>query len=299
MTMCLIFFSYNIHPEYRLIVAANRDEFYTRPAKALDFWEDEPEILAGRDLTGMGTWMGITRSNRFAAVTNFRDPRSQKPDAPSRGLLISRFLSTNVSPEQYLEDLQASAHEYNGFNLLTGDASSLFYYSNKSSGIRQINPGFYGLSNHLLDTPWHKVEKGKAALKSLFAEKEIDVEAVFGILGDRQYPADDLLPDTGVGLIWERILSPVFVSSESYGTRSSSVLLLHRTGEISFTERTFTGFASVRDYLTDENLHPAQTVFRKAYPKMPLNPASGCLQPCFSFGNSPSDSLSLPGSLLK
>lgn len=276
--MCLIFFSYNIHPEYRLIVAANRDEFYNRPTKPLDFWEDEPDILAGRDLKGMGTWMGITRSNRFAAITNFRDPLSQKPDAPSRGLLVSRFLSTDVSPEQYFETVRASRHEYNGFNLLIGDASSLFYYSNKSGDIQQINPGFYGLSNHLLDTPWHKVEKGKAALKSLFAEKEINIEAVLSVLNDKECPADDLLPDTGVGLTWERILSPIFVSSECYGTRSSSVVLLHRTGEISFTERTFTGLASDRDDLTDETRHPVRTVFRKAYPKTPSNSASGYLQ---------------------
>lgn len=237
--MCLIFFSYNLHPTYRLIVAANRDEFYERPTKSLDFWEDMPEILAGRDLKGMGTWMGITKTGRFAAITNYRDPRSQKTDAPSRGLLVSRFLSNDMSAESYLESLQAAGHEYNGFNLLVGDSNSLCYYSNKADGVRQILPGIYGLSNHLLDTPWHKVEKGKAALTTLFSEKEINTDAIFEVLEDKEYPPDDRLPDTGVGLTWERILAPIFVRSENYGTRSSSVLLVKKMHDISFTERTF------------------------------------------------------------
>ena len=237
--MCLIFLGYDVHPAYRLIVAANRDEYYDRPTKPLDFWEDVPEILAGRDMIGMGTWMGITRSGRFAAITNYRDPLSQKSDAPSRGLLVSRFLSENMSPKRYLESVRMSGHEYNGFNLLIGDRSALWYYSNKGNDILQITPGIYGLSNHLLDTPWHKVEKGKAALKTVFAEAEIDIAAIFHILGDREYPPDDKLPDTGVGITWERILSPIFVASDSYGTRSSSVLLIKKTGEIFFEERSF------------------------------------------------------------
>jgi len=237
-TMCLIFFSYNMHSDFRLILAANRDEFYDRPTKMLDFWEDAPDILAGRDMKEMGTWMGITRTGRFAALTNYRDPRSLKPDAPSRGLLVSDFLSGKDSAKQYLERVQALGHEYNGFNLLVGDAENLFYYSNKGTGIRKIFPGFYGISNHLLDTPWPKVEKGKAELAILFARKRIDIQAVFQVMADRTYPRDDMLPDTGAGLEWERILSPLFVSSENYGTRSSSVLLIGRTGETVFAERT-------------------------------------------------------------
>lgn len=246
--MCLILFGYDVHPAYRLIVAANRDEYYDRPAKPLDFWEDNSEILAGRDMIGMGTWMGISRSGRFAAITNYRDPRSQKSDAPSRGLLVSRFLSGNLSPKHYLESVRKSGHEYNGFNLLIGDRSDLLYYSNRENEILQITPGIYGLSNHLLDSPWHKVEKGKAALKQVFAETEIDSDAIFHILGDREYPPDDKLPDTGVGIAWERLLSPIFVASKTYGTRSSSVLLIKKTNEVFFEERSFIPQRQIRTF---------------------------------------------------
>jgi len=242
--MCLIFFSYEQHPAYRLVLAANRDEYYERPTQSLDFWEDSPNILAGRDLKQSGTWMGITRNGRFAAITNFRDPASLKPDAPSRGLLVSDFLAGNTSPERYLESIHAVGGKYNGFNLLVGDQSALFWYSNRANGIQKIKPGLYGLSNHLLNTPWHKVENGITELEIVLAEKQseeqIDIEAVFRILADGTRPPDDRLPNTGVGLAWERILSPMFVTSETYGTRSSSVLLIKRNGEVTFAERTFT-----------------------------------------------------------
>ncbi|OQX27853.1 MAG: hypothetical protein BWK80_03225 [Desulfobacteraceae bacterium IS3] len=241
--MCLIFFLYEQHPVYRLALAANRDEYYERPTQALGFWEDSPNILAGRDLKQSGTWMGITRNGRFAAITNFRDPASLKPDAPSRGLLISDFLAGNTSPERCLEEIQSVGYRYNGFNLLLGDHAELFYYSNRADGFRKIKPGLYGLSNHLLNTPWHKVEKGMAeleiALSEEQAEEHIDIEAIFRILADGTRPPDDRLPNTGVGIEWERILSPIFVSSETYGTRSSSVLLIKRNGEVTFAERTF------------------------------------------------------------
>lgn len=237
--MCLIFFSYEMHPGYRLIVAANRDEFYERPTAPLDFWKDAPHILAGRDLRGNGTWMGVTRTGRFAAITNFRDPASVRADAPSRGLLITDFLNRDESPQSYLESVSRIGSRYNGFNLLAGDAASLFYYSNRGSGVQKVTPGIYGLSNHLLDTPWPKVKKGKDALTPLFSEKEIRTNAVFCVLEDRTQPPDAELPDTGVGLEWERMLSPLFVSGQIYGTRSSSVLLAERDGEICVTERTF------------------------------------------------------------
>ncbi|QTA91151.1 NRDE family protein [Desulfonema magnum] len=237
--MCLIFFSYNQHTDYRLILAANRDEYYERPTQALDFWDDTPHILAGRDLRGNGTWMGITRTGRWAAITNFRDPASLKADAPSRGMLVSNFLIGEASPEAYLEHISSIGHRYNGFNLLVGDASTLCYYSNRGNGIQKMNPGLYGLSNHLIDTPWPKVKKGKADLEIPLARKEIDFKDIFQILENKDHPPDETLPDTGVGLTWERILSPLFVTSDIYGTRSSSVLLMEKTGKISFWERTF------------------------------------------------------------
>ena len=237
--MCLIFFSYDMHPRYQFILAANRDEFYERPTAPLDFWEDAPYILAGRDLRGKGTWMGITRTGRFAAITNFRDPASIRTDAPSRGLLLTNFLTGDESPQSYLESVSHSGNQYKGFNLLVGNGADLFYYSNRGHGVQKVRPGFYGLSNHLLDTPWPKVRKGKDALNALFSEREIRTEAVFRVLGDQTHPPDSELPDTGMGLEWERILSPLFVTSQTYGTRSSSVLLVERDGEISVAERTF------------------------------------------------------------
>lgn len=235
--MCLILFLYDIRKDCRLVLGANRDEFYERATAPLDFWEESPDILAGRDLKGGGTWMGITRSGRFAALTNYRDPASQQADAPSRGKLVSEFLQSSVSPVQYLEKLQSEGHRYNGFNLILGDRRNLFYYSNRLDGIQKLGPGLYGLSNRFLDTPWPKVEKGKAGFAQL--GKEFDREDIFHILSDRSTAPDDQLPETGVSREWERMLSSIFISSPTYGTRSASALLISQKGEVCFAERTF------------------------------------------------------------
>jgi uncharacterized protein with NRDE domain len=238
--MCLILFSYNQHPDYQLILAANRDEFYDRPTIPLAFWDDAPNVLAGRDLKGSGTWLGITKNRRIAAITNFREPDLFKPDAPSRGLLISNYLTGTEAPRTYLKSIRTLAHRYNGFNLILGDTSGLFYYSNRSNQIKELKPGLYGLSNRLLDTPWPKVENGKAGLKKLLAEKkQINLKNIFSLLSDRKTAPDDQLPDTGIGKMWERILSAIFITSDTYGTRSSSIVTIDRSHEASFTERSF------------------------------------------------------------
>ena len=237
--MCLILFSYNQHPDYSLILAANRDEFFNRPANPLEFWEDEPSILAGKDLVGGGTWLGITRSRKFAALTNFRDPHDIKDNAPTRGDLVRNFLCGNQSPEKYLKQIRKVGHQYNGFNLLAGDQDQLWYYSNHSPKIHRIQNGFHGLSNHLLNTPWPKVTKGKSKLTPIFSQPTIDIEATFQVLCDSSNPPADQLPDTGVGTEWERILAPLFIHSEIYGTRCCSLLTIKRTGEVLFVERTF------------------------------------------------------------
>jgi len=248
--MCLILLAYDSHPTCRVVLAANRDEYYDRPTKPLAFWDDIPDILAGRDLKRNGVWLGVTRTGRIAAITNYREPFLRLENAPSRGLLVSDFLAGMESPEHYLDDIKTNGHRYNGFNLLIGDRSGLFYYSNMGSSIQKLTPGLYGLSNHLLDTPWPKIEKGKAALETLLDEKgEIDLEGVFRILADRSYPPDDQLPNTGVDRDWERVLSPLFIASPTYGTRSSSVVIVEKTGRINFAERTFEpeGTASSKD----------------------------------------------------
>ncbi len=242
--MCLIIFSYNMNSEYPLILAGNRDEFYSRPTLSLGFWDDDPAILAGRDLKEMGTWLGISTNGKIAAITNFRDPGSLKPSAPSRGNLIRDYLQGADSPQIYLKKVKKRGHEYNGFNLLAGDGNQLFYHSNRKGPVLEMTPGLYGLSNHFLDTPWPKVEKGKAAVKPFLSASSIDIEAVFNALYDTSFPPVDQLPDTGIGEEWEKELSPVFIKSDTYGTRSSSVLLIGKTGNIMFAERTYTRTAN-------------------------------------------------------
>lgn len=237
--MCLIIFSNEAHETYRIALAANRDEFYARKTAPLDFWTDKPEVLAGRDLEGGGTWMGVTKTGRIAAVTNYREPWSRLKQALSRGALTADFLTGSASPEQYLQTVERDATKYNGFNLLVGDGTGLFHYSNKGGDIQKIEPGVHGLSNRLLDTPWPKVETGKARLKSLLRGGEIDLGDIFAFLEDEKRPPDRMLPDTGVGPEWERFLSPLFISGETYGTRSSSALLIKWSGEIVFAEKTF------------------------------------------------------------
>lgn len=238
--MCLILFAYKVHPAFNLVLAANRDEFYDRPARPLGFWPERDFILAGMDLKGGGTWLGVTRSGRFAALTNYRDPASLKANAPSRGLLLTSFLSSDISPKAYLDDIRTDGHLFNGFNLLVGDTDGLYYYSNRGNGVVALSPGIYGLSNHLLDTAWPKVERGKRGLENLLrAQHAAQPERLFQLLSDRSAPLPERLPDTGVGRRWEKILGPLFIVSRHYGTRCSSVLRMSASGRISFAERSF------------------------------------------------------------
>jgi len=234
-----------MHPDYPLVLAANRDEYYDRPTRPLDYWDDAPDILAGRDLKNQGTWFGLTRTGRISAITNFREQAPQNKNAPSRGLLVSNFSVGKESPKRYLEHVKTIGQRYNGFNLIVGDGAGLFYYSNRQNSIQQVSSGVYGLSNRFLDTPWPKVERGKAAFEALISNHaKILPEDIFRILEDQTHPPDDTLPDTGFDIDWERLLSPIFISSAFYGTRSSSIILMEKTGKTTFWERTFTPDAS-------------------------------------------------------
>jgi len=229
-----------MHTDYWLILAANRDEFYDRPSALLDYWAEHPDVLAGRDLKSNGTWLGVTTTGRIGAVTNYRDPTSHMQDAPSRGILVGGYLTGNSSPRPYLDAVSKIGHTYNGFNLIVGDGSSLYYYSNRATGIRSLKPGLYGISNHLLDTPWPKVELGKGQLRAqLLGKENIETEKSWKILADGSPASDEKLPDTGVGLQWERMLSPVFITSQNYGTRSSTIVLIEKSGQTTMMERTF------------------------------------------------------------
>jgi uncharacterized protein with NRDE domain len=236
--MCLILLAWHVHPDYPLVVAANRDEYFARPSAPAAFWPQAPDVLAGRDQEAGGTWLGITRQQRFSALTNFREGGKQRPDAPSRGALVADFLVGDADPQDYLAALAARSADYNGFNLFVADERRLGYCSNRGDGPRWLTPGIYGLSNHLLDTPWPKL----AAAKVAFAKALDDLPAqdrFFALLADREIVPDTRLPETGVPLGWERILSAVFVNSPNYGTRASTLLTTHRTGWVTLIERSF------------------------------------------------------------
>ena len=177
--MCLVIFAIDCHPKYKLVVAANRDEFYNRPASPAGFWQDEPNILAGRDLKEGGTWMGITRNGRFAVLTNYRDPSRFKADRKSRGHLVQNYLSGQLDPLTYAESLGNSATDYNGFNLLFGSTGKLFYYSNQLAAVQPVQAGVHGLSNALLDDPWPKVMKGRNSLEKIIRSQSIEKEDLF------------------------------------------------------------------------------------------------------------------------
>jgi len=238
--MCLLLLAIQAHPAYPLIIAGNRDEFYERPASQAGFWKDHPEILAGRDLQAGGAWFGMTPKGRIAALTNYRDPASINPHAPSRGRLVTDFLIGEETPEVYLAALSRRPETFNGFNLTVGVKDHLCWYSNRGNGIYPIQPGIHGLSNHLLNTPWPKVSRARAALAGMLSEEAPpSLDALFELLADRTVSDDDHLPDTGVGIEWERILSPVFITSPAYGTRCSSVLVIDQNNRAIFAERTY------------------------------------------------------------
>jgi uncharacterized protein with NRDE domain len=238
-SMCLILLAYDTHPDYKLVLAANRDEFYDRPTAPLEIWADNPRIAAGRDLRGGGTWMGAGPDGRLGAITNYRDPRNIKANAPTRGTLVTDFLAGEQSAREYLEDLSQTADRYNGFNLIVYDGAALYFYSNREGLVRPIRAGWHGLSNHLLDTPWPKIRRGLELFRPAAEPAEISPEDIFKVLGDSRRPPDADLPETGVGLVWERILAPLFIESEIYGTRSSSFVTIDRTGKLEFHERTY------------------------------------------------------------
>lgn len=239
-SVCLILFAHQVHPEFPLIVAANRDEFHGRPAAAAAFWSDEPGMLAGRDLEAGGTWLGVSRRGRFAAVTNFAEEPPDPLPPRSRGALVSDFLTGGRAAEAYLREVARHASEYRGFNLLVGDAQTLWYFSNRIPEPRQLAPGTYGLSNHLLDTNWPKVRQGKSAL-AVFEESEADpaVDPLLDLLADETSPTDAELRAAGLDPERMRRAAPCFIRGEAYGTRASTVVMMRRDGLIDFTEVAF------------------------------------------------------------
>ena len=235
--MCLIFFSLKQHPTYKLIIAANRDEFYNRKTAPAGFWKDHANIVGGRDLEAQGTWMGMTTSGKISMLTNYRDPKNISPHAPSRGHLVSNYLEQHVEADDYLKQIEPQAATYNGFNLLVGTPEAFYYLSNYKSGIDKITSGLHGLSNHLLETPWPKVKNGKQKLKPILSSPTISPDQLFEFLYDEDRATDDQLPDTGIGLERERALSSMFIKSPNYGSRCSTVILVDQENQVEFSER--------------------------------------------------------------
>ena len=241
--MCLIVLAWRASPKARLIVAANRDEFFARGAAPAAWWADAPSVLAGRDLSAGGTWLGVTRAGRFAALTNFRDASAPKKDgAPSRGALAADFLKGRASAAGYVRSVQPGAGRYHGFNLLVSDGAELWSFSNVEGDPVRLPPGVRGLSNHLLETPWPKVTAARARLEAALADADDaeDLERrLLALLEDRTVAPDGALPDTGLPLNWERALSAAFVALPDYGTRASTSLIVAPDGAVRFAEARF------------------------------------------------------------
>lgn len=234
--MCLLFHCRGVHREFPFILLANRDEFYERPTQPAVFWSDAPGVLAGRDLRRGGTWLGVTRTGRWAALTNFREPSDAVFDR-SRGDIVRDYLRGEREPGDFAESVAAIAHELDGFNLLLGDRHRSLWLSNRAGGIRALEPGIHGLSNHLLETPWPKVSRGKRSLAAQLEGRPAP-DRLFEPLIDQSVQEDDL-PDTGVGPEMERMLSSAFITSQRYGTRSSTLIMVDRRDRVYFEERTY------------------------------------------------------------
>ncbi len=240
--MCLINFNIGSHDKYKMIIAANRDEFYSRPTAPVHYWEDHPNILGGRDLKAQGTWLAVSKSGKIGALTNIRTPEEMTAEAKkSRGELVVNYLLSEKSPKEYLTALAGHSSDYAGFNLLTGTPDELYYMNNYDNKISRVTDGTHGLSNEYLDTPWPKVVIGKEQLDKVISEDDIDIDALFSLLRIDTKAADDIVQQTGVDAGLEKKLSPLFIDIPDfdYGTRCSTVVLVDRQNNITLIERTF------------------------------------------------------------
>ena len=239
--MCVIFLAFDVHADYPLVLLANRDEFYDRPTAAARYWPDHPNIFAGRDLVAGGTWLGITQGGRVAAVTNYREP-GVRTGTHSRGELVADCLKGDASGEEYMARVEQHSGNYSGFNLIVGEINNerreLFYFSNRTKGVRDLKSGVYGLSNHVLDTPWPKVAAGKDRLSRTLGGT-FDKQSLFDLLADESLAEDQELPDTGIGYEKEKALSAIFIKTPIYGTRCSTLVTFSKSLVPSLEERVF------------------------------------------------------------
>lgn len=237
--MCLIVFSYKQYNDYPFVLAANRDESYKRPTEKAHVWQTSPKILAGKDEKAGGTWLGISENGRFAALTNHRQMDDIKEDTTSRGIIVKDFLLSDGNPREYLAELQRSGDKFNGFNLIAGTLDNLFYMSNKKEGIFKIQPGNHALSNAFLNTPWPKTEDSSKRFEKILNNGELNEEKLFNLLlKDKRYPIEKL-PYTGLPKDVEKAVSSIFIETDDYGTRSSTIVIVDRNMKVHFAERTY------------------------------------------------------------
>ena len=256
--MCIALIANESHAVYRLIIAANRDEFHARPTQPAHWWPED--LVAGKDLVAGGTWFGIHRSGRMSILTNFRDGKPRDPTARSRGELVVTALVNPRSPQRVLSEVLSSSEHYQGFTLIAGKPGDLYYTSNRNWMVKAVPTGVSGLSNNFLDTPWPKVERAKQRLRDALADPLLEPDALFDLLHDATPAADHELPDTGIGIELERLLSSPFIIGGNYGTRSSSLLLIDRMGGVEFIVRSFDakGEATGEARFTFTAGHPAR-----------------------------------------
>ena len=238
--MCILFIAVKQHPNYPLIIAANRDEFHKRPTMSSHFWENQANLLAGKDLIAGGSWMGINKNGKIAALTNIRAPGKEREHAISRGELVANYLKEDFSEQDYLATLQTSHENYNGYNLLFGDVNNLQVYNSFENTSYGLINGVYGLSNASLNSPWPKLDAGRKALADYCRQSgDLHYEHLFDLLKNDEAASDEELPKTGVPIDWERKLSSIFISSDDYGTRSSTILLVDNEMQCLWEERSF------------------------------------------------------------
>ncbi len=234
--MCLIVFSWQPAGDFPLVMAANRDEFHARPAEAMGWWEDQPGMLAGRDLKAGGTWLGVSRSGRLATVTNYRENIPPIKEQ-SRGDIVTGFTASTDSPSAFLSTLQGD--RYAGFSALATDGNELAYHSNRAKGTRKLPPGLYGLSNAVLDTPWPKLVRSRTRLDDLLLRGDPSLDDLLDLMQDRRPASAEELADPGLPFELDRALSSPFISMPDYGTRCSSAIVCRADGHIEIAERRF------------------------------------------------------------
>lgn len=246
--MCIVFVAVQQHPKFPLIIAANRDEFYNRPTSASQFWPDTPSVLAGKDLQAGGSWMGVTRNGYLAALTNIRDPSREKSNARSRGELVVNYLKSPQSIKDYYSSLSRNRDNYNGYNLIYGHYQQLAVYNNFADRLTLLEPGVHGLSNAQINSPWPKIIGGTQALADYISSNHsLAPERLFDLLANEDKAPIDKLPNTGVPLEWEERLSSIFIRSEDYGTRSSTLLLINNNGYVNWYEKSLAGTTASRE----------------------------------------------------